>query len=274
MDLMGVVARVNGLSNDYIIESMNEVFEVNVLGRSFARPVRGVPLLQMFALAWAFIYFGTVLLYFAAAGLDYLVFFVLLRKKFIPDYKPNYKDMRREISMSLTSLVVMAAMVAPFEMGIIYGHSRLYTDVRQYGIVYFLISPLLFILFSDFIIYWVHRWLHHGLIYKHIHKPHHSFIHTTPFAAFAFHPIDGFAQGVAYQIFVFCFPLHSFLHMVSLAIVGLWTINIHDRVDLRIPFVNGAGHHQVHHLTFRSNYGQYFVFSDKLFGTFKDPEKW
>jgi len=52
------------------------------------------------------------------------------------------------------------------------------------------------------------------------------------------------------------------MHLASLAIVGLWTINIHDRVDMGIPLINGAGHHRVHHLTFNHNYGQYFVICD------------
>mmetsp|Transcript_22789 Transcript_22789/g.91275 ORF Transcript_22789/g.91275 Transcript_22789/m.91275 type:complete len:84 (-) Transcript_22789:236-487(-) len=64
------------------------------------------------------------------------------------------------------------------------------------------------------------------------------------------------------------------MHLASLAIVGLWTINIHDRVDMGIPLINGAGHHRVHHLTFNHNYGQYFVICDWLFGTMRDPKKW
>jgi len=181
---------------------------------------------------------------------------------YIPEYEPNYKEMWREITFSVKSLVTMSAMVTPSEILVHKGFTKLYGNVDEYGIVYFILSPILFLLFSDFIIYWVHRFLHHRLFYKYIHKPHHSFVHTTPFAAFAFHPLDGYMQGVAYHIFVYFIPFHTFMHLASLAIVGLWTINIHDRVDMGIPLINGAGHHRVHHLTFNHNYGQYFVICD------------
>lgn len=132
----------------------------------------------------------------------------------------------------------------------------------------------MFVFFSDTLIYFIHLGLHHRLVYKHLHKPHHSFIDTTPFAAFAFHPIDGFLQGVPYQLYVFCLPIHATLHLVTLTAVGVWTINIHDRVTYHIPGINGAGHHRVHHKTFKNNYGQYTVFWDKVFGTFTDPMEW
>lgn len=40
---------------------------------------------------------------------------------------------------------------------------------------------------------------HHKLIYKHVHKPHHKWIVPTPYAALAFHPVDGYAQSLPYQ---------------------------------------------------------------------------
>ena len=113
--------------------------------------------------------------------------------------------------------------------------------------------------------------LHHKMLYKPLHKLHHRYKETTPFSAYAFHPIDGWLQGCPYHIFVFLFPMHHVSYFISLACVGMWTINIHDRVTWNLPFVNGAAHHTVHHTGFNYNYGQYLVFWDKFGGSYKDP---
>jgi len=132
----------------------------------------------------------------------------------------------------------------------------------------------MFVAFSDTCVYWIHRMLHHRLLYAPVHKLHHRYKQTTPFSAFAFHPLDGWLQGCPYHIFVFLFPMHHVTYFVALAAVGLWTINIHDRVTFKLPFVNGAAHHTVHHTDFNYNYGQYFVFWDMFGGSFRDPFKY
>ncbi len=65
--------------------------------------------------------------------------------------------------------------------------------------------------------------------------------------------------------------MHSRLYLLTLMIVGLWTVNIHDRMTLRLWGVNGAAHHTVHHVKFNYNFGQYFTWSDHVFGTYKNP---
>jgi Delta7-sterol 5-desaturase len=135
-------------------------------------------------------------------------------------------------------------------------------------------APMMFLLFSDTCVYWIHRALHHRLLYAPIHKLHHKYKETTPFSSYAFHPLDGWLQGCPYHIFVFLFPMHHVSYFCALAIVGLWTINIHDRTTFKLPFVNGAAHHTIHHTGFNFNYGQYFVFWDFLGGSFRDPFKY
>lgn len=234
----------------------------------------GMSLGRRVVATWIFLYAGALLIYFLFGGFDFLVYHVILGKRLHgPDYLKTV-DLKREIRMSVKSLFVMSGMSVPAEILIQLGYSKEYNDMYEYGLPYLIISPLLFIAFSDCMIYFVHRALHTRFLYKHIHKPHHSFINTTPFAAFAFHPVDGYMQGIAYHIFVFLFPMNSFVHLVSLACVSMWTINIHDRVSFGIPGINGAGHHTIHHTTYKSNYGQYFTFWDKLCGTFRDPALW
>ena len=167
-------------------------------------------------------------------------------------------------------------MTAPFELLVEQGYTKIYweTPARDDlgGWFYLLVgSPLLFLAFSDTCVYWIHRMLHHRLLYAPIHKLHHKYKETTPFSAYAFHPLDGWLQGCPYHVFVFLFPMHHVTYFLSLAMVGLWTINIHDRTTMKLPFVNGAAHHTIHHTGFNYNYGQYLVFWDKIGGSFRDP---
>lgn len=267
MEAVTLVGRLPHVSAEHVVENLSALLD-DTLGLT---PSPEISLVRRFLINWAMMYIGSLLLYFVVAGLDYLIVFGLFASRLLPKGYVARVDLRREIATSVWSLLTMTAMSVAPEMGVQLGYSKVYHNVSDHGIPYLLLSPFLFLAFSDCLIYFLHRGLHHRLLYKYLHKPHHSFIHTSPFAAFAFHPVDGWVQGIPYHIFGFLFPMHGVMHLASLAVVSMWTINIHDRVTLGIPGVNGAAHHTIHHTTFKSNYGQYTTLWDKLFGTFHDP---
>ncbi|CAN8072820.1 unnamed protein product [Agarophyton chilense] len=269
MEALGIMARLSDLNAHSMVYMLNDKVFNQILPSEYP-----LSLLRRFFVTWFFLYSGSLILYFTFASLDYLLYFCVLGRRNLPKGYLKTTEVGREIFTSVTSLALMAGLSTPIEIMVQLGYSKLYHEASQYGYTYLFISPLLFLLFSDCIIYFVHRGLHHPAIYKYIHKHHHSFINTTPFAAFAFHPLDGYAQGIAYQIFIFLLPFHSAVHLISLVVVSWWTINIHDRFTWGIPGVNGAAHHTIHHTTFRSNYGQYTTLWDKLCGTFRDPKQW
>lgn len=234
-------------------------------------------LTRKYAVMWAFLTVFTYALYFTLCPLSYYLSFRRRDK----DGKNKAKftgregkdQVRNEIFTSVWSIAVMTAMTAPFELLVESGKTKIYWDLNEHGgkLYAFVIAPIMFVAFSDTCIYWIHRGLHHKKLYKPLHKLHHRYKETTPFSAYAFHPIDGWLQGCPYHIFVFLFPMHHVAYFISLACVGMWTINIHDRVTWNLPFVNGAAHHTVHHTGFNYNYGQYLVFWDKFGGSYKDP---
>ncbi|KAF9432705.1 c-5 sterol desaturase [Entomortierella beljakovae] len=139
---------------------------------------------------------------------------------------------------------------------------------------YVAVSAVAFLMFTDFGIYWIHRWLHHPLIYKRIHKPHHKWIVPTPFASHAFHFIDGYSQSVPYHLFVYIFPMQKFVYLIMFTFVNFWSVLIHDGEYLvDSPVVNSAAHHAVHHLYFNYNYGQYLTLWDRVGGSFRKPDQ-
>ena len=58
-------------------------------------------------------------------------------------------------------------------------------------------------------------------------------------------------------------------------IVNLWSTSIHDGLYLvpkfLQPVINGSANHNVHHLYFDYNYGQYFTLWDRIGGSYLDP---
>ncbi|KAG0345746.1 c-5 sterol desaturase [Podila humilis] len=142
------------------------------------------------------------------------------------------------------------------------------------GWSYVAVSVVLFILFTDCGIYWAHRVLHHPLLYKRFHKPHHKWVVPTPFASHAFHFVDGYIQSLPYQLVLFIVPLHKYLYLALFTFVNLWTVLIHDNEFFVFSdIVNSAAHHSAHHLYFSYNFGQYFTFWDRLGGTYRSPDE-
>jgi len=247
-----------------------------ILGRDGPYDPQAYSLTRKFFVMWAFLTTFTYLLYFTLCPLSYYWHFVRKDR----NGKNNAKwlgregkdQVKNEIVLSVWSIAVMTLMTAPFELMVEAGWTKLYWDVNEHGMLYHaVISPIMFLMFSDTCIYWIHRGLHHRSVYGPIHKLHHKYKDTTPFSAYAFHPLDGWLQGCPYHLFIFLFPMHHITYFISLGVVGLWTINIHDRVTLNLPGVNGAAHHTIHHTMFNYNYGQYFTFWDKLGGSYRKP---
>ena len=184
------------------------------------------------------------------------------------------------------------------------GYGKLYYYPSEfYGVWGMLLSVAAFIVWTDFAIYWIHRWLHtFPTLYKYIHKEHHVWVIPTPWAAIAFHPLDGWAQEIPYLLFPFFFPLQKHLYLALYIFILSWTCSIHDRINLtEHPFINTAAHHdvsgaccftkkengfffniffppspkkqkQIHHRKYNFNYGQYFTLWDRVGKSHLSPD--
>ncbi|KLT38306.1 C-5 sterol desaturase, partial [Cutaneotrichosporon oleaginosum] len=235
---------------------------------SYARDAIPRQLASLFIIALS----AALALYFLFCTLSY--YFVYDRRlEHHPKFLPRQK--RQEIISSLIAAPVIDVMTLPWFLGEVRGHSKLYNRVGEYGWAYFAFSAVWFLVFTDFLIYWIHRLEHHKLVYKHVHKPHHKWIVPTPYAALAFHPLDGYLQSLPYHIFVYLFPMHRLLYLGMFGFVQFWTILIHDgdmiSGHLLERFINSPAHHTLHHLYFTCNYGQYFTWADKTFDSHRDP---
>eukprot|EP00164_Ancoracysta_twista_P021756 GFYU01039738.1.p2 GENE.GFYU01039738.1~~GFYU01039738.1.p2 ORF type:complete len:324 (-),score=68.20 GFYU01039738.1:255-1109(-) len=224
---------------------------------------------------------GGYALYFILSTLNYLFLFdhgLMKHPKFLEN------QIAKEIQVSCISVPVITILTLPIFLAEVRGYSKLYGSGEHpegwtwWG--YGLVSLIGFLSFNDMGIYWIHRWLHHPLLYKPIHKLHHKWLVPTPYAAIAFHPVDGWAQSLPYHIFIFLIPLHKVMYLTLFVMVQIWTISIHDGYYI-LPFnsiagkvINGAAHHTDHHLYFYFNYGQYTTLWDRIGGSYRNPTPW
>ena len=158
---------------------------------------------------------GALILYYLFCAISYYYFFDR-RLEHHPRFLKN--QIRMEIKSSMIAAPWIDLFTLPWFIGEVRGYSKLYNNVSDYGWTYMIASTVGFMVFTDFCIYWIHRLEHHPLLYKHVHKPHHKWISEcacrdnskgrvsllmltvpTPWAALAFHPLDGYAQSLPYQ---------------------------------------------------------------------------
>ncbi|EEQ85884.1 c-5 sterol desaturase [Blastomyces dermatitidis] len=223
-------------------------------------------LLTLYLITWIF----GLLVYFIFATLSYV--FIFDKSTFNhPKYLKN--QIRMEIKQASISLPIMAILTAPIFLLEVRGYAKMYDSFEDapFALYNYLQIPF-FLLFTDFLIYWIHRGLHHPLVYKHLHKPHHKWIMPTPYASHAFHPIDGYAQGIPYHLYPFLFPLQKFAYVFFFIFINIWTVLIHDgEYVANSPIINGAACHTMHHLYFNFNYGQFTTIWDRLGGSYRKP---
>ncbi|KAG8532058.1 uncharacterized protein KY384_003695 [Bacidia gigantensis] len=223
---------------------------------------------SLFLITWIF---GLVL-YFICSTLSY--YLVFDHDTFThPKYLKN--QVRKEIRQTMQSMPFMSLCTAPLFLLEVRGFGKLYDEPSDAPFaLYNILQFPLFICFTDFFIYCIHRCLHHPLFYKRLHKKHHKWIMPTPFASHAFHPLDGFSQSIPYHVFPFLFPLQKFAYVALFVFINIWTVLIHDGEYVANSYViNGAACHTMHHLYFNYNYGQFTTIWDRLGGSYRQPNE-
>ncbi|RLN94485.1 hypothetical protein BBJ28_00006215 [Nothophytophthora sp. Chile5] len=245
------------LADEYALDA---VYPADIPRDSIGRQLLSITLLTLL---------GGYVLYLTGAAFSY---HYLFDKELMKHPKFLKNQVRREIAASMKSIPVMVLLTLPWFLAEVRGYSKTYVGFGKFGYWFEIWSVVWFVFFSDMLIYWFHRWLHHPLVYAPLHKPHHKWIVTSPFASHAFHPVDGYIQSLPYHFFIMMFPLHRGVFLALFVAVNYWTVSIHDGLYLsHNKIVNGALHHSVHHEQFVYNYGQYLTLWDKLCGSYREP---
>lgn len=217
--------------------------------------------------------------YLASALLLWLVLHVLLRKRLahrVIAGWPSVHDMRREIGYSISTLVIFAALGAGVFALMITGHSEIYRRPGQHGWWWLAASLPVMIVWHDFYFYWTHRLLHHPKLFARVHGVHHRSRNPSPWAAYAFHPLEAVVNGLVTPLALLAVPLHWSVvllfgvHQIVRNAHGHLAIETMPRGFARhrlFGLFTTTTHHHLHHETARGNYGLWFTWWDRWCGT-------
>jgi lathosterol oxidase len=224
--------------------------------------------------------FNIVSRYLLFTGLAYVFFYVWRKRKYwlakIQQRYPDKKQVINEIKNSFLSMSIFGVVILLTIWAGNKGLTLAYAPADKYGYGYYVFSILLMIVVHDTYFYWTHRLLHWKPLFKAVHKTHHLSVNPTPFAAYAFHPVEAIIEVGIIPLVSFTIPhttgtitvfvLYSlFLNVIGhlgyelfpKGFAGHWLFRWH----------NTSTHHNMHHRLTKYNYGLYFNFWDRMMGT-------
>jgi sterol desaturase/sphingolipid hydroxylase (fatty acid hydroxylase superfamily) len=191
-------------------------------------------------------------------------------------YEPTRGQIAREILHSVRSIAIFGLVAAVVVFAAISGWTRIYIRIERFGWTWFVLSIGVMIVLHDAYFYWTHRLMHHRRLYRLFHKTHHLSTSPTPWAAYAFSPLEALVQAGIGPLIIFTIPVHP----LAFATFMMWqiTFNVLGHSGYEIfprwllsshlgLFINSITHHAQHHEKFRANYGLYFNVWDRLMGT-------
>ncbi|HEX4130901.1 MAG TPA: sterol desaturase family protein [Pirellulales bacterium] len=219
-------------------------------------------------------------LYVLFAGLLWLALYVLLRRRFrsrrLSVHEPTAPQIAREIVHSLRSLVIFGLVTGGAVFAIYSGWTQMYRGIDSRGWTWWVLSFAIVVLVHDTYFYWTHRLMHHRRLYRLFHRTHHLSINPTPWAAYAFSPLEALVQAGIGPLVVFTIPMHSSVFMgfmvwqIAFNVFGHCGYELWPKGFLRTWLgwiLNTPTHHALHHEKFRENYGLYFNVWDRLMAT-------
>lgn len=134
---------------------------------------------------------------------------------------------------------------------------------------------LLFI-WHDTVFFWVHKFLHIPIVFKHVHKIHHNNININPMTSISFHPIEAVIHGFWFVPLVLVLPISGYTFFVFGILEAIHTFYVHSGYQFSPKgltrhwfFSNfaSATHHNLHHQRTTVHYALYFTWWDRLLGS-------
>ncbi len=233
--------------------------------------------------AWFKIFTIVSLRYFIVAGLAFLIWYVWKGKNWLPKkIQPKFplnNDYKREIIYSCITIFIFTA-IPWLILGnpAIKKYTQWYDDMGKHGYLYFWSAFPLMLVMHDTYFYFTHRLMHHPKLFRLFHLIHHKSTNPSPWAAFAFHPLEAIVEAGILVIFLFAIPVMKahlfffFLFMMLYNVYGHlgWEVYPGNFHRTRIgKWINTSVNHNQHHQYFKGNYGLYFLFWDRVLGTIR-----
>ena len=214
------------------------------------------------------------------AAAAWFFFYVLRRKhwlsrKIIPGF-PASSQMAREFGLSTLTCVIYGVVGWLCWIAVNKGWTHMYFQIGAHGWTWFVLSIALTVVIHDTYFYWTHRLMHLPKLFPWMHRMHHRSRNPTPWAAYAFDPLEAFVHACILPIAIFLYPIHPLAFLIFMAWQVWFNVIGHSGFEVAPPwlmdswlgkFWNTSTNHAMHHQHFKSNYGLYFNVWDRLMGT-------
>ncbi len=224
--------------------------------------------------------FNISIRYLLFTGIFYLFFYVWKNKRFwnakIQQRFPENKHIVNEIKYSFVTILIFGAVILSVIWAGKQGLTQVYQPIDKFGYGYYFFSILLMIFLHDTYFYWTHRLMHWKPLFKVVHKTHHLSVNPTPFAAYAFHPLEALVEVGIIPLIAFTIPHHASAITIFSLFSLLLNVTGHLGYELfpkgfashwLFKWHNTSTHHNMHHRLTKCNYGLYFNFWDTLMKT-------
>lgn len=224
--------------------------------------------------------FMNIIRYYPIAGLAFLVFWVAGKRLFQPyrilDWFPKAERIWFEIRYSFWTLLVFVALGLFSVLLANLGINKIYVDHGKYGLWYLPVSFLLLTVWHETWFYWAHRAMHTKFLFKVLHLTHHRSVNPSPFAAYAFHPLEAVLEGIYLLLFTLVIPVDRSIvifHTFYAMILNIWFHSGYEFFPKGFPrgvitrWINTSTHHNLHHSRTHGNFSLYFNFWDRVCGT-------
>jgi lathosterol oxidase len=196
--------------------------------------------------------------------------------------RPRPGQVWEEIRMSIGSVAIFAGVAMLLVELTKAGWTSLYWPLSAYPLWYFPVSIFLCAVVHDTFFYWSHRFMHWRPVFPYFHLGHHHFVTPTPWAIFAFQPLEALTQALGIAVIVVFLPLHPLALLLFLWYDTEVNTAGHTGYEVVPSSVsshwlyrgfNTVRHHDAHHTNTRVNFGSFFNVWDRWMGTFQEDKE-
>lgn len=208
--------------------------------------------------------------FFLFVGLEYWA--ARQKNKSVFKFESSASNLTIGIAERLLNLFLTASFYSAFEY--VYQHYALFSIPNTW------VVWIILLLSTDLVWYWYHRFGHEVNLFWAAHIVHHQSEEFNYTVSARITTLQAIIRNVFWCLLPL-FGFHPAMVMVTLVIHGAYSFFTHTQIIGKLGWLEyifiTPSHHRVHHASnekyLNKNYGDLFVFWDKLFGTFQKEEE-
>ena len=144
-------------------------------------------------------------------------------------------------------------------------------ELVENGVAYFALDTVLLLFFFDFSMYFLHRLMHAGPLYRYIHGKHHDHVNVNGISLYVMNPAEALGFGALLIVFLIVHATNLYALLLYLTLNWIYGTMGHSGIPIRSRilrwFLGDTEFHHQHHARQGGNYGFYTPLWDRLFGT-------